>query len=318
MSSDEEPLTLIVTASASPLHPSTAVLQQTLLSLRHLGLPRGYGPPVLLAHDAPRARDAARYAEYLRRVKGLLPAAAQCTGLTLRLLVRPTVGRLAGNLAFALAHVSTPFMLKVEHDHPFTRSVDVLSVVRDMVADRRLKCVRFNRRENRCLRCDSGEFGRVRVSQAYTRQLARKLWGAHAPRRGTLLRYNYTRTSCFSDMNHLAVTSFYRDEVMPVVLRAPWRPPEAVMQDECWIARNHARYGTYIWDGPDALAAIVHIDAAMRAGVGELLPHVRAWLRGVHARARNGTADPPFRCAPALDLRPRRKYGVLSRSSDRF
>ena len=69
----------------------------------------------------------------------MLPAASACTDLAIRLLLRATNGYLAGNLAFALSHVRTPFVIKVEHDHPFVRPIDLISVVRDMSADKRLQ-----------------------------------------------------------------------------------------------------------------------------------------------------------------------------------
>ena len=320
-------LTVVVTASASPLNPSTAILRELILSLTHLQLPPQ--TPVLLSHDGPRLGPRAitynisasyswqqlsrimpalafspAYLRYLSNVQQLLPAAAACTNLDLRLLVRATNGNLAGNLAFALSHVRTPYMLKVEHDHLFTRPVDALSVVRDMIADPRLKYVRFNRRENFRVRCDNGDYYR---NSPPDREIAKALWGAHEAPRGVRVANNYTRTSCFSDMNHLASTAYYRNLILPVMLRAdfgyPKIPPETLVQDHCWIARNHSTYGTYLFDAINAPPTIAHVDAALH-GVGEILPQVREWIRGVRERAKSGAEDEPFTCRAPLDLRP--------------
>ena len=320
-------LTVLVTASVSPLNPSTAILRELILSLTHLQLPQGN--LVLLSHDGPRLkRDAhahnasapyswpllaksmaaqefpSKYLQYLGDVQRLIPEFEACTHLTIRLLQRATNGHLAGNLAFALAYVRTPYMLKVEHDHLFTRPFNLLSVVRDMIADPQLKYVRFNRRNNIRVRCDNGDYYR---SSPPDQLLGQALWGAHMPRGGVRLANNYTRTCCFSDMNHLTSTDYYRTWVLPVILRPDWGyptvTPENLMQDYCWIARNHSTYGTYIFDAIDAPPTIAHVDAALH-GVGELLPQVRVWARDVRARARNGTADGPFRCSAPLDLRP--------------
>ena len=114
-------------------------------------------------------------------------------------------------------------------------------------------------------------------------------------------------------MNHLASTSYYRSLILPVMLRSDWGapkiPPETLVQDYCWIARNHSTYGTYLYDAIGAPPTIAHVDAALH-GVGEVLPQVREWTRAVRERAKNGTADPPFACTPPLDLRPPKGLSV--------
>ena len=300
-------ITVIVTASSSPLNPSTSILQELLLSLQFLQLaPR---TPVLLSHDGPRLRPAGAaallnntlefpraYLQYLARVEAMLPAASACTGLAIRLLLRATNGYLAGNLAFALGHVRTPYVLKVEHDHIFVRIIDIPSVVRDLAADPRLKYVRFNRRKNVRKNCDNGDYPRA-LAGGEDQWIAQRLWGNHeAPAGMPPLRNAYTRTACFSDMNHLTSTAYYRNEILPVITRDPKLPPETLMQDFCYIARNHSHYGTYIFGAVDAPACITHVDAALH-GTGELLPWVRDWLRDTKLRVRNGTEpERPFVC----------------------
>ena len=307
-------LTIVVTASPSPLNPSTVILQELLLSLRFLKLPAQN--PVLLSHDGPRLAPSAlehphspgvqfpqRYMQYLARVEALSPAAAACTGLDIRLLLRATNGMLAGNLAFAMSFVRTPFVLKVEHDHPFVRSVDALAIVRDLQSDRRLKYVRFNRRPNRRKNCDNGDYPRA-LAGTEDQWIAQSLWGLHEARSDSELRNAYTRTACFSDMNHLTSTAYYRTAILPVIIKEPKLSPENLMQDNCYIARNHSYYGTYIFDGPDAPATITHLDAALH-GTGELLPGVREWLRDLRNRVRNGTEpNTQFSCRAPLFVAP--------------
>ena len=300
-------VTVMVTASASPLNPSTAILQELLLSLRFLQLPSR--SPVLLSHDGPRFRQPGAallmnntlefphsYLQYLGRVEAMLPAASACTDLAIRLLLRATNGYLAGNLAFALSHVRTPFVIKVEHDHPFVRPIDLISVVRDMSADKRLKYVRFNRRSNVQKNCDNGDYPRSLLGTEDER-IARRLWGPLKPLPGLPPLSNaYTRSACFSDMNHITATSYYRNEILPVITKDPRLPPETLMQDLCYIARNHSHYGTHIYGQIGAPASIAHVDAALH-GTGELMPSVREWLRDTRNRVRNGTEpDRPFEC----------------------
>ena len=295
-------LTIMVTASASPLNPSTAVISELVLSLRLLSLPPQ--TPVLLAHDGPRiSADATdetpsafppRYLQYLSRLEALAPRMAACTGLDVRLVLRATNGNLAGNLAFALSLVRTPFVLKAEHDHIFVRRLPVLDIVRDMLADRRLRYVRFNRRANIRKLGDDGAY----VSHHSERPIAQALWGNHEPLPGQVLHQNYTRTVCFSDMNHLTPTAYYREQLLPVMLSTAPHPPETAVQRLCSLARHHSHFGTYIFGGIDAPPAIAHLDAALH-GAGELLPEVRRWLRGLKANMTRIDAppdEPPFQC----------------------
>ena len=136
-------------------------------------------------HDGPRFRqpgaallrqhpESALGLQHLAALRRCCPPSA-CTDLAIRLLLRATNGYLAGNLAFALSHVRTPFVIKVEHDHPFVRPIDLISVVRDMSADKRLKYDRFNRRSNVQKNCDNGDYPRSLLGTEDER-IAR-LWG---------------------------------------------------------------------------------------------------------------------------------------------
>ena len=306
-------LTVVVTASVSPLHPSTAILRETLLSLQLLRLPSR--TEVLLSHDGPRAAVTERtagispeafppaYLAYLSNVRQLLPAAQACTGLMIRLLLRASPGGLAGNLEFALSHVRTPFFLKVEHDHPFVREIDIESIVEDMMSDRRLRNVRFNRRENKMERCDAGEVNAHRWRLAWTFETARAqaLWRLHESAPGaSRLRNQYIRTGCFSDMNHLASTDYYRSVVLPIILKSPTTPPETLMQQQL-IARDHSRYGTYVYGAMLEPRAIVHVDAALRASPADLGGYAYLWLTRLKGQLENRTGaaaerESPFRC----------------------
>ena len=279
-------VTVVVTSSFSKaLHPSTAILTELILSLCGLGLPRA--SPVLLAHDSPRpaVKDTPfgemagqfpnAYLEYLGRVNALLPRLRACTGLALRSVLRLGRASLSNNLVLAVKMVHTPFMLKAEHDHVFIRRVPLLSILTDMQNDPRIKLVRFNRRRNLKIKCDRGNYaGAAHIAAA------RLVWAPHTPPLGTRLRCNYTRTPCFSDMNHLVRTEYYRDRVLPVIAAMPYTMPETVMQPR--IMENMPRYGTFLFGAPGDASYIVHADAAMH-GNGELVAEVVKW---VHHQAR--------------------------------
>ena len=249
-------VTVIVTSSFSKaVHPSTAIITELILSLCGLGLPRA--SPVLLAHDSPRpAVKDTPFGE----MAGQFPNAY-------------LEGRasLSNNLVLAVKMVHTPFMLKAEHDHVFIRRVPLLSILTDMQNDPRIKLVRFNRRRNLKIKCDRGNYaGAAHIAAA------RLVWAPHTPPLGTRLRCNYTRTPCFSDMNHLVRTEYYRDRVLPVIAAMPYTMPETVMQPR--IMENMPRYGTFLFGAPGDASYIVHADAAMH-GNGELVAEVVKWVQ---------------------------------------
>ena len=94
---------------------------------------------------------------------------------------------------------------------------------------------------------DLGEFGALRDS-AIDRRLSKELWGEHSAPAGVRLRHSYTRTACFSDMNHLTTTSYYRTRVLPIILRRdlgyPHKTPENMMQDHCTSVAPPRRVNT--------------------------------------------------------------------------
>ena len=85
-------------------------------------------------------------------------------------------------------------------------------------------------------------------------KLAKEIWGPHKAPEGKHLRHEYTRSSCFSDMNHLTSTRYYKHELVPMITDERWypAPPETVVQDHAYIARNHSYYGTFIYGGVNA------------------------------------------------------------------
>lgn len=303
-------LTIMAIASQSPLHPSVAIAIEFLLSLRMLSLDEG--TPVLLVHDGPRVpRDDAAfpppYIQYLGRLQERLPEAVACTKLNVRLVLRATNGFMARNIAFGLQLVQTPYFLKAEMDHVFVRPFDLPGVVRDMSVDQRLKYVRFNRRANFKRGCDTGIYlvGENEKGKA----AGGTLFGAHAPPEGVLLRHEYTRTPCFSDMNHVVSTAFFRAHFLPIMLAAPELTPETAIHEGAHTASNHSFYGTFIFGGLGAPATLAHLDGSMH-GFGEILPGVRLWLRQLYNGVRNGSllarGAEPFECRDPLFLEPAR------------
>lgn len=210
-------LTIVITASFVPSHPSLRIIQETLESLRYTNCDPS--TPIVLAHDYNSNPDYLAYLEQLRAyIKGKL---------NIQVVVAEVYGCLTGNVRNALRYVNTEFMMLMQHDLPYTRSLpDLYKVMDDMKATPSLKHVRFNRLVNTHNMYDKfGLFGKQVSSTNYT----------------------YTRTPGWSDNNHLCLTSYYKDFIMKEC------PDKTFMEGHLyWKIKDeasHETYGTYLF-GP--------------------------------------------------------------------
>ena len=246
---DDHSITVVITASYVKAHPALTYINRTLVSLRLLKLQPG--TPVLLAHDPPMSGELPpRYMQYFERLRDFIPKYAAATGLTPQLLIRRSHGHIVGNIAFALSHVHTPYLLKAEHDVEFVASINLASVVRDMQREPAIKVVRFNHRTTSFYSCDRGYFGDPEHNARIFSNLTSR----------TQLENAYTRSVCFSDMAHITTAAFYRDLVLTSrVTDSPCVGPEGYIQP--FVALDHAKYGTYVFGAIGTPASVQHNDA---------------------------------------------------------
>lgn len=99
------PVSLVVTCSPVPSHPSTALLEKTLLSVwRYVD---ANVAQVILAHDAPRADASPKiqqaYQDYLRALSEVIPEAT--------ILEAERWGHTAGLLRMVYKHLETDALL---------------------------------------------------------------------------------------------------------------------------------------------------------------------------------------------------------------
>lgn len=156
-------LTVVLTTSACPLHPSTWCLETVLASFRRVpGLDTcrmvvvcdGYVVKKGLAKPRPRAgiideNMAANYAAYVEKLRrlasvgtygdGLATGSAADGGATSPLLgamivVLETNHGFGRALEAGVEHVTTPFVLVVQHDRYFERAIDIDAVLSAMRA----------------------------------------------------------------------------------------------------------------------------------------------------------------------------------------
>lgn len=140
--SDPAKLTVIITASTIPSNPSIKIIKETIESLKHLGT---QDFSVILAHDCPPIPNE-RYNQYLINLRDYVEKLADANRY--KIVVRETHGCLTGNIRYAISKVdpSTKYILIVQHDLPFIRSLKIDQVISDMQINPILKCIRFNKR----------------------------------------------------------------------------------------------------------------------------------------------------------------------------
>lgn len=221
-----EVLTIIITASFVPSHPSIALIKETIESLALLNLPSG--TKVILAHDAGTDEKYLKYLDNLREYIAPYPH--------ISLVVRETRGHLTGNVRNALQYVTSKYILLLQHDLPFIAAADIVKVIEDMEEFPQLKHIRFNRRPNAKIAYDS-------INELFGKQLPCK-------------NHTYTRTPGWSDQNHISPLSYYTDIVMKECKDGNFM--ERFLHKRTKTEEIHEKYGTYLFGELNYPAMIKH------------------------------------------------------------
>jgi len=208
-------LTVIITASYIPSHPSIQLMQEVIESLRYTTCTSE--TPVLLAHDY---NPHPHYTTYLKNLEMYIADKPN-----FKIVLRDSKGHLTGNVRHAVTFVTTEFILLLQHDLPFLRQLPPLSkVIEDMKINPSLKHVRFNRLIN-------------------TYNMYDKYWLFGKQVSST--NFKYTRTSGWSDQNHLARTSYYKDLILKECKDGAFM--EAQLYWKIKDESTHETYGTYLF-----------------------------------------------------------------------
>ena len=219
---------ILITASHIKSHPSIDFIRYTIESLEHLSMKPS--TQIILAHDYSPEPKYAIYLENLSLYTADKPY--------IKIVVRETHGHLTGNIRHALQYITSPYVLILQHDLPFTRPLVIGNVVNDMMLNSELKHIRFNKRANQRAGWDTlnGLFGKQIIST----------------------NYSYTRTPAWSDQNHLVHTDYYREIVLKECKDGTFM--ESQLHGRSLNELTHQKYGTYIFGGLDEPAFIRHLN----------------------------------------------------------
>jgi hypothetical protein len=221
-------LTIIVTASFIPSHPSIKIIQDTIESLQLINIPSN--TKIILAHDYNKDINYIKYFEKLNEyIKSLY---------NIKIVISSKNGHLTGNVRNALQYVTSKYILVIQHDLPFIKKFDIQKVICDMDENTDIKHVRFNKRRN----IKAGFDG---INNLFGLQVKQK-------------NYTYTRTPAWSDNNHLCLTEYYMNIVMKEC--PDGYPMERILHSKNKNEEIHKKYGTYLFGQLNQPQVIKHTD----------------------------------------------------------
>lgn len=233
--SPDDLVTVVVSTSPIPSHPDTAVIDETLASIR-AQLPRA---EVLIAVDGVRPEQVDRcddYGEYTRR----LLWSANNEWANVLPLVMPEWLHQARSTARVLECVETPLVLFVEHDTPLVGNVPWAELCEVVL---------------------SGDANAVRLHHgASVLPDHRHLFRGVAKMRGVPLR----QTCAWWQRPHLASTGFYRSRIVPLFGEGARSMIEdvvyGVMSDACEEPGGWDEWRVFVYSPPGDMKRSGHLD----------------------------------------------------------
>lgn len=122
-------ITVLVTCSPITSHPDTAILEETVASVRE----RLAGSEIVLAFDGVRPEQEARRADYEEHIRRVLWLADHSWGNTLPLINDRHLHQ-AVAAKRALEHIQTPLLLFAEHDTPLCGDIPWSEIAETILA----------------------------------------------------------------------------------------------------------------------------------------------------------------------------------------
>ena len=220
-------LTVVTTTHLLPSAPSTYILERTVRSLRgRLGVAECEH---LIYYDAPKG-GGERHLKYVRNLERL------CEKYGLQLLMREAVG-LKGNYLHAVDTVTTPYLLFVEHDWHFCRSIDVVALLDVFDKYEFVNIVRLNKRGN------DWHVG----------------WDHIVEPEDRIAEVQLTRTSSWSNNPHIVRLAKWRHDWRAIVGEDPGHGADGIEDKLYWAYGKdiftegfrpaHEKWGSFLW-GP--------------------------------------------------------------------
>lgn len=238
-------LNIIILSSPIPSNPSTKIIDKTINSLSLIKYPKD--SKIILAHDYPQPESKIKN-EYFNYYENLKNKYGHRYNFTLT--IADKFVHMSGNVRNALNHVDSKYVLILSHDFIFVRDVDLNLIMRDMENNPQLKHVRFNKRKNTPRGGDSDSSNKVFDKFSVSGN------------------YEYISTPCWSDINHISPTSYYKDVVLKECrdgralenffyskIKRIYAKNDSILTNQ-----THEKYGTFLFDKLNAKPYVYHTD----------------------------------------------------------
>lgn len=238
-------LNIIILSSPIPSNPSTKIIDKAIKSLSLLRYPED--SKIILAHDFPQSESKIKN-EYFNYYENLKNKYGHLDNFTLTMSDKFV--HMSGNVRNAFNYVDSKYVLILSHDFIFVRDIDIDLIMEDMEKNPQLKHVRFNKRANTHRGGDWESSGKVFDKFSVS--------GNH----------EYTSTPCWSDINHISPTSYYKDVILQECRDGGalenffyCRIKKAYENDEPSLTtQTHEKYGTFLFDKLNAKPYVYHTD----------------------------------------------------------
>lgn len=236
-------LSVIITSSHIQSHPNIKIIKETIDSLK---LINEDNLEIIITHDYSENVDFLNYLnnlkEYIKNLKYK----------NIKILTSDKHVHLTGTIRNAINYVKTKYVLIVQHDLSFIKKFEIDKIILDMEKNPKIKCVRFNKREN----IKTGFDG---INDLFGKEIECE-------------NYSYTRTPAWSDNNHLCLSSYYEKLILKECLDG--KPMEEQVHGRSINEETHSKWGTYLfgknYEGP----YIKHTDGKNYTGQQKILPYM--------------------------------------------
>ena len=257
---------VIVLTNPIPAIPSTAMIEQSIRSLKNLGLPSS--TEVLVSFDGLRlgqrfTRTRKKYRQYFDDI-----SSSDWGFPGMKVLQLKRWGHISQVLRKSLKIVAAPYVLIVQHDLTFIRRVDLESVVDLMEKNREVRHVRFNLRSNQPVHQDA-----FTTTKRQTVRINREAFFADRTSRNGDQEIPLVQTLCWSDNNHLCGREYLEKVILGPIGRFRIAPEWAM--NKLNSEANHGTLGTFIYGRTGDAATIRHLDGRGTGAIG----HQRRFLR---------------------------------------
>lgn len=243
-----EEVTVLISSSYIPSHPSVKVIEETLSSLEQTDM--GHDYPVLVVHDGlkrgAQQQEKEDYRIFLRSFSEKFADHSKIRSLELAFH-----GHLAGAISEALKEITTEFVLVVQHDLPFVKPVPIRRLARLMRTQPQIRHLRFNSSAVTNSGWDAlYEDKHVRRSRSsFLRNFEfEDRWG----------KLRLVSTLAWSDQNYLVSREHLVHDLVPI-FRGLKTFPENVL-NPLLNEETHRYFGTFLFGGMDDPAYILHRD----------------------------------------------------------